>query len=191
LRTLLRVCKRWIESGDPVAARVTLLFVGTGSRPTDPASGLIGPIARECGAERFVVEIADRQPYLDVLGLLHHSHGIMILGSDEASYTASKTFQALHSRRPILGMLHAGSSASGILRGLAGVALVTFDDQTPVEQCEAIIETRLREVAGATLDPVPRDLGALNQYSAREMSRRLAGFFDAVLARRARRSRAR
>jgi hypothetical protein len=138
-----------------------------------------------------VVEIADRQPYLDVLGLLHHSHGIMILGSDEASYTASKTFQALHSRRPILGLLHAGSSASAILRGMAGVALVTFDDQRAVQRCEAEIEGGMREVAGATLDPVPRDLGALNQYSAREMTRRLAAFFDAVLAHRTQRRRAR
>ena len=54
MRALLRACKRWIDSGDPVARRVTLLFVGTGARPTDPGSGLVMPIARECGADGFV-----------------------------------------------------------------------------------------------------------------------------------------
>jgi hypothetical protein len=182
LRTLLRVCKRWVESGDPIAARLTLLFVGTGARPNDPASGMVRPIARECGAEAFVEEIADRQPYLDVLNLLHHSQAVLILGSTEASYTASKTFQALHSLRPVLALLHSGSSASEVLRNMSGVALVNFDDQTPVERREAEIEAGLQQVATASSQPVQRDLEALNAYSAREMTRRLAGFFDRVLA---------
>jgi hypothetical protein len=129
-----------------------------------------------------VVEIADRQPYLDVLGLLHQSHGVLIVGSSEASYTASKTFQAIYSLRPVLGLLHADSSAVAILRGMPGVELVTFDDRTPVEQREAEIETALRQTAKASRAPVPRSLEALKPYSAREMTRRLAGFFDAVLA---------
>ena len=181
LRSLLRACKRWIESGDPIATRVTLLFVGTGSRPNDPHSGLVRPIAKECGAEGFVEEIADRQPYLEVLGLLHNSHGVMILGSSEASYTASKTFQALYSLRPVLGVLHAESSASAILRTMPGVALVNFNDRTPVQQCEAEIRAALQQVAGTSAEPVPRSLEVLNKYSAWEMTRRLATFFDAVL----------
>jgi hypothetical protein len=188
LRTLLRACKQWVESGDPVAARVRLLFVGTGSRPNDPASGLVRPIAKECGAEEFVEEIADRQPYLEVLALLHRSHGVMVLGSSEASYTASKTFQALYSSRPVLGLLHAESSASAILRGMPGVLLVNFNDRTPVEHCEAEIVSALRQVAESSADPIPRSLEALNEYSAREMTRRLARFFDAVLASPTRRS---
>lgn len=183
LRTLLRACKRWVESGDSVAARVTLLFVGTGSRPNDAASGLVLPIAKECGADAFVQEIAERQPYLDVLALLHHSHGVLILGSSEASYTASKTFQALYSLRPVLGLLHAESSASAILRKMPGVALVNFSDRNPVEECEAEIEAALRHVATRSTAQVPRSLEILNEYSAREMTRRLAAFFDAVLAR--------
>jgi hypothetical protein len=188
LRALLRACKQWIASGAPVAARVMLLFVGTGSRPNDPRSGQVRPIAKQYGALGFVQEIADRQPYLEVLRLLHHSHAVMILGSSEASYTASKTFQALYSLRPVLGLLHRESSASAILGGMAGVALVNFDDRIPVEHCEAEIQAALRQVAAASADPVPRSLGALNQYSAREMTRRLAKFFDAVLAGQDRRS---
>jgi hypothetical protein len=112
----------------------------------------------------------------------------MILGSSEAGYTASKTFQALHSLRPVLALLHAESSASSILRGMPGVALVNFNDLTPVGECEAAIVMALQQVARSSVDPVPRSLQALNQYSAREMARRLATFFDSVLAGQARRS---
>jgi hypothetical protein len=182
LRALLQACRRWVESGAAAAQQLALLFVGTGARPNDPGSGLVAPVARQCGAERFVIEVAERRPYLDVLRLLHHAQGVLILGSTDAGYTASKTFQALHARRPILALLHGRSSASAILRGMPGANLVTFTDERPVEACDAEIRAGLAAVAGAGTEPVDRNLTLLEPYSAREMSRRLAGFFDEVLA---------
>lgn len=189
LRTLLHACKRWRESGDPLAQRLMLFFVGTGARPTDPTSGLVMPIAQECGAQDFVLEIAARQPYLDVLSLLHHADGVLILGSSESAYTASKTFQALHSCRPILALLHAASSASTILRQMPAVTLINFTDNWPVESCLAEIEAGVRAIAMVEPKTVPRDLTLLEPFSAREMSRQLAYFFDAVLAQNARMAR--
>jgi glycosyltransferase involved in cell wall biosynthesis len=184
LRALLRACRQWVDASadGSLAHKLSLLFVGTGARPTDPTSGLVAPIARECGAEALVTEVAERQPYLDVLALLHRAHGVLILGSTDAGYTASKTFQALHSGRPILALLHAGSSASSILQGMPGARLVTFTDDQAVETRTAEIEAGLRAVAAAGPDPAPRDLSLLEPYSAREMSRKLAAFFDDVLA---------
>jgi hypothetical protein len=186
LRSLLLSCARWKQSGDPLAERVALLFVGTGRRPTDPGSGVVAPIARECGADHFVTEIADRQPFIDVLSLLTQSHAVMVLGSSDPYYTASKTFQALQSRRPILALLHAASSAAGILNGLPGVAQIRFDDTRPVEGCHADIVQALRQMASASSEPVDRDMATLDEYSARAMTRRLAAFFDDVLRTRIR-----
>lgn len=181
LRTLLAACKKWVDSGDPLAARLTLLFVGTGLHPLDPSSGPIMPVAKELGAEEFVVEVAERQPYLEILRLLHRVQGVMILGSSDRHYTASKTFQALMSRRPILAMLHADSTAAEVLADQPGVSLITFTEDRPVEGCEEEIQCGLKFAAGAGSDAVPRDEASLEQYSAREMSRRLAQFFDQVL----------
>jgi hypothetical protein len=186
LRALLKACRSWVESGDAAAQKLTLLFVGTGARPNDAGSGLVAPIARQCGAEHFVIEVAERQSYLDVLTLLHHAQGVLILGSSDAGYTASKTFQALHAGRPILALLHGGSSAAAILRGMPGTSLVAFSDERPVASCDAEIRAGLSAVAGAGTEPVDRDLALLEPYSAREMARRLAGFFNEVLASRSR-----
>jgi hypothetical protein len=182
-RALFRAARRLVESGGPLASRLRLLFVGTGARPNDPGSGLVAPLARECGADGFTVEIADRQPYLDILSLLHAAQAVLILGSSEAAYTASKTFQALHSRRPVLALLHEASSASAFLREMPGIALVTFRDDHPVECCEDEIAAALRRVLSHGRGPVERPLGLLEKHSAREMSRRLAAFFDEVLGR--------
>jgi hypothetical protein len=180
LRALLLACRRWAESA-AAAQKLALLFVGTGARPNDPQSGLVVPIARQCGAEGFVIEVAERRPYLEVLRLLHDAHGILILGSTDAGYTASKTFQALHARRPILALLHGRSSASAILRGMPGANLVTFTDDRPVEACDPEIRAGLAAVAAAGTEPVDRNLALLEPYSACEMARRLAVFFDEVL----------
>jgi len=184
LRSLLLACARWKQSGDPLAKRLALLFVGTGRRPTDSDSGIVRPIARECGAEDFTTEIADRQPFVDILSLLTQSHAVMVLGSSDAFYTASKTFQALQSRRPILALLHAASSAAAILDGLPGVSQVRFDDTCPVEERISDIVQSLRQIVAAPAEPLHRDMTMLDQYSAREMTRRLAAFFDEILRNR-------
>jgi hypothetical protein len=181
LRALLLACREWRESGDPLAAQVRLLFVGTGSRPNDPQSGVVEPIARACGASKFVVEIAERQPYVDVLHMLSQVKGVMILGSSERHYTASKSFQALMSRRPILGLLHADSTASMFLASQSSVSLVTFTEHDPVENHIAQIKAAILAVAESSNDPVSREGEALEALTAREVTRRLARFFDEVL----------
>jgi hypothetical protein len=183
LRALLRSCRDWVGSGDPVAARVRLLFVGTGARHNDPSSGLVAPIARECGAQEFVVEIADRQPYVDVLQMLHQVQAVMIVGSDEPHYTASKSFQALMSGRPILAILHKDSTASEFLARQPGVSLVTFSNIEPLDKQVAAICSALASVTQPDAGPVMRNGPDLEALTAREAARKLARFFDTVLSR--------
>ncbi len=187
LRAVLGAARRWRAASDPRAADLRLLFVGTGRWAADPASGLVGPIARECGAADFVVEVADRQPYLDVLAALGGCEGVMVLGSTDPFYTASKMFQALYSARPVLAVLHADSTAAVVVRGQPGVELVTFTAANPVATRADVLLAALTATATAPAGPVARDLAALEPYTARASARRLAGVFDAVLARRGRR----
>jgi hypothetical protein len=188
LRALLQGVRLLRESRPDQASALRLVFVGTGARPGDPGSGLVAPVAAELNVADVVTEVADRQPYLEVLTLLHRSHAVMILGSSERHYTASKTFQALHSRRPVLALLHEESTATAMLRGLPGVELVTFGDRAPVAGRVGEVAAALRRLlcrpAG---EPVPRDGRCLEPYSAREMTRRLAACFEEVLARAGRR----
>jgi hypothetical protein len=183
LRALLRACREWLDSGDPLAARVRLLFVGTGSRPDDPSSGAVTPIARECGAGEFVIEVAERQSYSNVLQLLHQVQAVMILGSSEPHYTASKTFQALMSGRPILAMLRAESTACEFLANQQGVSLIAFTADKPVESQIAAIRAGLVEVSRSSAEPIARNAASLERLTAREATRKLADFFDHVLER--------
>ena len=59
-------------------------------------------------------------PYLQALKVLTQSNGLLLIGSDEPHYTASKIYPALMSGRPFLSLFHRASSAHDILSASGG-----------------------------------------------------------------------
>lgn len=185
LQALFRAL-RVLRAREDNAHRLHLLFVGTGTRPSDPTSGTVEPVARAMGLTECVTEVAERQPYLEVLALLHRVQAVLVLGSTERHYTASKIFQAMHSRRPILALLHEASTSAGMLQGVPGVQCVTFGDEGPTEtHLQNTLEALGKLLGDGSHGAVERDLAMLEQYSARVMAGRLATCFRAVLERAA------
>ncbi|MCG2462610.1 hypothetical protein K8352_17745 [Flavobacteriaceae bacterium F89] len=90
---------------------IKLWFIGTGSYP----SKRIITYAEDFGLRDIVEERRERLPYLHVLNWLSRADTVLIFGSTEPHYTASKTFQALLSQRPLLTCFHLQSSALNIL----------------------------------------------------------------------------
>ncbi|RPH11387.1 MAG: hypothetical protein CBC49_009555 [Alphaproteobacteria bacterium TMED89] len=86
-------------------------FVGTGRRP-GPS---IESIAAEHGLGQVIQEHPDRIPFLSIQSLLRQAEGSLVLGSTEAHYTASKTFQCLLANRPLFSILHKDSSALALI----------------------------------------------------------------------------
>lgn len=88
-----------------------LYFLGTG-----PYAGIsIQDYAKQFGIENIVHEHRERYPYLHVINFLSSAYAVMAIGSTEPHYTASKIFQALLSKRPVLAMFHHESSAVTVL----------------------------------------------------------------------------
>lgn len=181
VRTLFEACRALREQNPTVAAEIRLLFVGTGMSIGDAESGILGSMAAECGVGDMVEEIAERQPYLEVLSALHGAHAVLVLGSSERHYTASKIFQSVGSERPVLALLHEASTAAGILREMPGVELVLFSEQAPVETKKATIVEGLARVAAYAGSAIPRPASRLDAYSAYRMTADLAACFDQVL----------
>jgi hypothetical protein len=124
-----------------------------------------------------VHEHTERIPYLDVLNHLKHAHAVLVMGSDEPHYTPSKVFQAVLSRRPVLGLLHDESGGAEILRQANAGPLVTFNSEHPPS-------TRVAEIVDALRDPTDGysaeyvNWSAFHGYSAETITGRLAAAFD-------------
>ena len=184
LRLLLRALDR-ARRDDPAAARVRLHFVGTSNQSASGTYRVL-PIARECGVADAVTEVPGRLDYLDALSVLTHASGILLLGSSEPHYTASKLYPALLAKRPVLALFHEASSVVSILHTAAHaptVRVVAYGDGPPADACVGEVASHLRALAAAcayNADDVT--LERVEDVSARQLARQLAAVFDRVVA---------
>ena len=184
LRLLLRALDR-ARRDDPAAGRLRLHFFGT-SNQSDSGVYRVLPLARECGVADAVTEVPGRLDYLDALSVLTHASGILLLGSAEPHYTASKLYPALLARRPILALFHDASSVVSILRAAASepsVRMVTYGDDALDAARVGEAASHLRALASANAyDAADVSIERVADVSARHLARQLAAIFNRVAA---------
>jgi hypothetical protein len=184
LRLLLRALER-ARRDDPAAARVRFHFFGTSNQSSSGAYRVL-PVARECGVADAVTEVPGRLDYLDALSVLTHASGILLLGSSERHYTASKLYPALLAKRPVLALFHEVSSVVSILRTAASeptVRVVAYGDGPPADARVGEVACHLRALAAACVYRAGDvALERVDDVSARQLARQLAAVFDRVAA---------
>ena len=142
--------------------RLRLNFVGTSNQPSGFGAFKITALAEKYGIRDFVSETPQRVPYLQALDLLANSHALILIGSDEPHYTASKIYPALLSGRPILALFHRASSACEILQRSGGARVIGFDTHEELSGTTDAIANALREIA-----LTPQALGIIDQIRCR------------------------
>ena len=164
-------------------ARLRLHFFGTSNVTTPGAPWRVLPVARALGVADRVTEMPGRLDYLDALTVQTQASAILLMGSSERHYTASKLYPALLSERPLLAVYHEASSVVDVLRGTAAsptARVVTYGD---ADRAGARVEAIYGELA-ALVDNPRYDPGAVNWESLREWSAgALAGKLAALLDR--------
>jgi glycosyltransferase involved in cell wall biosynthesis len=184
LRLLLRALDR-ARREDQAARRLRLHFLGTSNQSSSSLCRVL-PVARDCGVEDVVTELPGRLDYLDALAALTQASAILLLGSSEPHYTASKLYPALLARRPILALFHEASSVVSILRSTGSeptVRVVTYGNEDALDRRVGDVACHLRALAaGSTYDPADVSLERADEFSARSLARRLAAVLDRVAA---------
>lgn len=170
---VLREQKLWDET-------IRLWFIGTGNYPAKS----IESYAKDYCLDDIVTEKRDRYPFLQVLNFLNEANTVLIIGSTEKHYTASKTFQSLLSNRPVISAFHHQSSAIQVMEDCKADAFTMrykpeMSQQEMVDAFKAVLLKRLQN------DAWNPDLSALDQYSAKESARMLVEGMERVLGFRA------
>ena len=134
------------------------------------------PVARELGVDHLVSEIPERIPYLQAMSVLQASGIVLVMGSTDAYYHASKLYPAIVSGRPILAICHRDSSITRVVEQTGAGLCITFAD--PLE-----LSSRAGEIAGAieSLAGRPRrkpDAAAIEPFTARASTAGLARVLD-------------
>ncbi len=184
LRLLLGALAR-ARAEDPAATRLRLHFFGT-SNQSSPDRDRVVPVARELGLQGVVSEHSARLDYLEALDVLSRASGILLLGSSESHYTASKVFPALLARRPLLALFHEASSVVSLLRHAGTeptVRLVTYGAAFEPDAKVDEVSCHLRALSAS---PIYRrcdvKLEDIESVSARSAAAHLARLLDQVAA---------
>jgi hypothetical protein len=128
-----------------------------------------------------VSEYTDRIPYFQSLRLLRDADHLIIPGSDDPNYTASKLYPYILSQRPVLAVFNEESSVVDILERTEAGRAVTF-----------VQGTGRRDLAGRTCDawgpilarvPYEPDTNwdAFEPYTAETMTQRQVKVFDQIV----------
>ena len=158
-----------------------LHFVGTSYAAAGRGLKTIEPLAAEYGLAAIVREYPDRIPYSQTLRCLLDADALIVPGSDDPAYTASKIYPYLLAGKPLLAVFHEASSVVSLIRTVGGGVCVPFQTDEPTHALSHRIESEWLE-SGDWQQPVPLDRAAFKPHTAEAQANVLCRFFDRCLA---------
>jgi glycosyltransferase involved in cell wall biosynthesis len=184
LRAVFRGLAMLRESAPQAYDRIRIHFFGTSNQTAGNPPRRVMPVAREFGVESRVTERALRVDYLDALNVHVEASAILLMGSTERHYTASKLYPALLSGRPLLAVFHAESSVAEIVRRVTApphAHQITYSEADPAENHAAEISVALQSlVENPSAAQIDWTQSELEKFSARSLAGELAHVFDLV-----------
>ena len=160
--------------------RLRLHFLGTSYAAAGRGIPSVRPLAERHGLGDCVHEQTDRLPLSQALSCLRAADALLVIGSSDAGYTASKIYPYLLARRPLLAVMHRRSSVVDLLQRCGGGQVVTFDsDDSPGPLAAAIEACWLRQ--GAHGRVVPLQHAAFAPCTARAQAAELTAFLQRCL----------
>jgi hypothetical protein len=160
-----------------------LHFIGTSYAAAGRGKKTIESLSAEFGLEQMVVEHTDRIPYSQTLRCLLDADALMVPGSDDPGYTASKIYPYLLAGKPLLTVFHQESSVVRLVEEVGGAVGVSFR----TGESAAEISQRIRKQwldSGAFAKAVPLDEMAFGPHTAAAQTAQLAEFFRHCLVQR-------
>jgi hypothetical protein len=182
LRALFAAFRQALERSPNVFENVVLHFVGTtySTNGSDPFR--VTSVARACGTDQWIREHPQRVPYLDSLQIMLDAHALILLGSAEPHYTASKIFPYILARKPLLAIFHEESSVVSILREVCGEEVISFNsEEGPAGRRDEICQRIQSIVEGSGGKEPSINWDALAPYTTNVMTKRLAQALDLAL----------
>ncbi len=161
--------------------KIRLHFIGT-HYTVGTAHSPIHNLAQAYQLGDLVMEHPQRVPYFAALKTMIDSDGIIILGSDDQGYTASKLYPCILAHRAILAVMHQSSSVVEIIQQVNSGKVITFrhsdDHDSLITQILGILPWFLDQ----SRTNVPNtNWTAFTPYTANYLAQQHIKIFDQVL----------
>lgn len=161
--------------------RVKMFFVGTSYAADGKGQKTVEPIAERFGVNQSVTEITDRLPYFEAMKVLKDADILVVPGSTDTNYTASKLYPYILANKPILAVFNEQSSVVEILASTQAGTCITFhNDDNPLKISEKVFVAMNDFLKRLPFLPAT-NWQAFEPYSAREATRKQVDFFNKTI----------
>lgn len=174
--------KAILESGNTTAKNVKLFFIGTNYATGGYVKEMVKPLAIKYGLEDYIVEETSRIPYLLALKIQLESDFLLLIGSLNKAYTASKLYPYLFTQKPVFAIFNEESSVINIFKKITS--------QTPIAFSKDSLESHLDEIKNNLVNIINNKPGKveinfkeLEDFSAKKLTQKQVEFFDKILNR--------
>ncbi|HTN46468.1 MAG TPA: glycosyltransferase [Flavipsychrobacter sp.] len=164
--------------------KVHFSFIGTSYAAAGQGVRTIEPLAKEYGVENYVTEITDRIPYFQTLYLLNNAHGLIILGSEDTGYTASKIYPYVLAKKPLIAIFNENSSVIPFLKKTRSGVCISFRNGDKTEDTATKVYEELKTMLGQLPYSPDTDWAAFEDYTAASQTQQQTFFFDDILKHR-------
>jgi hypothetical protein len=158
-----------------------LHFIGTDYAAGKHAREWVMPIARNLGIEQKVSETPHRVGYFEALCCLLDADALIVPGSDDATYTASKIYPYIAAQKPLLTVFHQQSSVNDVMATTKAGTAVSFTEDQSVAQVADEIWNKWY-VPKQYLIPPSTNWEKLEPFTAKSMTAKLVNIFEQVVA---------
>jgi hypothetical protein len=177
IKLLLTAFKELLDEDYNGATTLRFHFIGTSYAPAGRGEKTFLPIAKELGVMDYVNEKTNRISFYESIKALQAADGLVIPGSNDSGYTASKIYPYILAKKPLLGIFQSSSSAFHIIKDCKAGNVA---DLSAPGQSVSIIKAFLSDLLKNDIK-ITVDLKQLEAYSAKSMTEKQCELFNAVL----------
>lgn len=152
-------------------------FIGTSYAPKGTGIETINPIAKKYNLSKYVTEHTNRIGFYESIKQLINANGLIIIGSNDSSYTASKLYPYILAKKQLLAVFNQNSSATKIMNECNAGDLITFN-QTE-EEAYSVLHQYMVKVKNNV--SILTNATAFKPYTAQFLTKKQVELFNATL----------
>lgn len=181
LNALFIAVAKGLRENESLFSRLRFSFIGTSYAPAGQSKKTVLPLVKKHGLEHIVKEQVGREPYFSALKLMQDADLLLLPGTADASYTASKLYPYILAKRPVLAIFNRQSSVVEILRNTGAGEIVAFSNEESEDNIADRILASLNELLPRLPFQPDTNWKAFEPYTAREMTRKQCVYFDSIV----------
>ncbi|MFA6276964.1 MAG: glycosyltransferase [Pedobacter sp.] len=174
---LFKAFKTGLENEPELFENIHFHFIGTSYAPAGKGIATIKPVAEALYLSNYVSEYTNRIGFYESIKQLIAADGLIIIGSNDSGYTASKLYPYILAKKQLLGVFNVASSAAKILMDCNSGDLITFNDNQ--NEAYQILHHYITNIKKQL--PISTNFIAFEPYTASSLTKSQVELFNEVL----------